>query len=120
MVLTVVIVDDYRAFRTAARRLLEAGAYQVVGEAEDGASALIAVERLRPDVVLLDVLLPDRSGFDVADRLAQTAAESQIVMISSRDEAAFREPLSRSQACGFVYKGDLSLRMLDALLARPL
>jgi DNA-binding NarL/FixJ family response regulator len=116
MARTVVIIDDYRAFRVAARRLLEAGAYRVVGEAEDGASGLTTVERLRPDVVLLDVLLPDTSGFEVADRLAQRAAKSQVVMISSRDESVFREPLSRTPACGFVYKGELSLQALDALL----
>jgi two-component system chemotaxis response regulator CheY len=114
---TVVIVDDYGAFRAAARRLLEAGGYRVVGEAQDGASALEAVVRLLPDVVLLDVLLPDTNGFDVAARLAERA-DSRIVMVSSRDARAYRGQLSGSPACGFVNKGDLSLRSLDSLLDR--
>ena len=113
---TVVIVDDYDGFRAAARKLLETGPYRVIGEAADAASALAEVEHLRPDVVLLDVLLPDTSGFEVAAELAQSVAETRIVLVSSREEGAFRESLSRSGACGFVYKGDLSLRALDAVL----
>ncbi len=64
------IVDDHSAFRSAALGLLEAEGFDVVGEAADGASALAAAGELKPDVVLLDVQLPDLNGFDVADRLA--------------------------------------------------
>lgn len=67
---TVLIVDDHHAFRESARALLDAEGFAVVGDAADGAGALAAVARLRPDVVLLDVQLPDVDGFAVADRLA--------------------------------------------------
>jgi DNA-binding NarL/FixJ family response regulator len=63
---TVLIVDDHPSFRASARALLQAEGFEVVGEAEDGARALQAVEELRPDVVLLDVQLPDLDGFEVA------------------------------------------------------
>jgi DNA-binding NarL/FixJ family response regulator len=111
----VVIVDDHDGFRAAARKLLEAGEYRVIGEAEDGESAVTAVRELRPDIVLLDVLLPDMNGFEIAGQLAM---HSRVVLVSSREERAFRKALSDSRACGFVYKGDLSLRALDAVLDR--
>ena len=65
---TVLIVDDHPSFRRTARALLESEGFEVVGEAEDGASAIEAARKLRPDVVLLDVQLPDMDGFAVADR----------------------------------------------------
>ena len=68
---SVLIVDDHPSFRASARRMLEAAGYEVVGEAEDGAAALDAAGQLRPDVVLLDVRLPDIDGFEVARRLAR-------------------------------------------------
>ena len=62
---TVLIVDDHPSFRASARAILEADGFTVVGEAEDGTTALAELRRLRPDVVLLDVQLPDMTGFDV-------------------------------------------------------
>ena len=64
------IVDYHAGFRRAAREALEDEGYAVVGEAGTGAEALASVDRLRPDVILLDVQLPDMTGFQVADRLA--------------------------------------------------
>src|SRR3954471_10948493 len=66
---TVLIVDDHPSFRASARRMLEADGYVVVGEAEDGGGALAAALRLLPELVLLDVRLPDVDGFDVARSL---------------------------------------------------
>ena len=68
-VTTVLIVDDHPSFRSSAHALLEAEGYEIVGEAEDGESAIEAAERLHPDIVLLDVQLPDIDGFEVARRL---------------------------------------------------
>src|SRR5919106_5753836 len=67
---TVVIVDDHPEFRESASALLEAEGFAVIGEAADGHEAIAAVERLRPQVVLLDIQLPDLDGFAVAERLA--------------------------------------------------
>src|SRR5262249_47718175 len=71
--LTVLIVDDHEGFRRVARELLEADGVEVVGEAADGESAITEAERLRPQLVLLDVQLPDIDGFEVAARLGQAA-----------------------------------------------
>lgn len=102
---TVLIVDDHAGFRLQARRLLEADGYQVIGEAADGASAIQATRSLKPDVVLLDIQLPDASGFDVARELSSL---SSIVLISSRSAADYGPRVKQSGALGFISKVDLS------------
>jgi DNA-binding NarL/FixJ family response regulator len=113
---TVLIVDDHPSFRASARRLLEAEGYRVVGEATDGASALSAVAALAPDVVLLDVALPDLDGFEVARRLSGPDGPA-VVLTSSRDWAAIGTLVADSGARGFVAKDDLSGAALAALVA---
>jgi DNA-binding NarL/FixJ family response regulator len=108
MAWTVLIVDDHAGFRGFARRLLEAEGFTVVGEAADGTSALAAVEALRPEVVLLDIVLPDTDGFAVAARLAQRADAPAVVLTSSRESADFGRLLERVPANGFLHKDDLS------------
>ena len=114
---TVLIVDDHAGFRGFARRLLEAGGYTVVGEADDGASALAAVAELQPQVVLLDVMLPDTDGFAVAERLAENGDEPVVVLTSSREAADFGHRLATSRAHGFVHKDELSGPALARLTA---
>ena len=111
---TVVIVDDHAPFRASARKLLEVEGYEVVGEAADAASAVETVERLRPDVVLLDVVLPDGSGFDVVERLAD--GEVKIVLVSSHDRSDLASRLRRSKAAGFIPKDELSAETLAELV----
>jgi CheY-like chemotaxis protein len=80
MAARVLVVDDHSSFRSFARRLLEAAGFAVVDEAEDGASALAAVRALRPDVVLLDVLLPDTTGFELAETMSVDPAGPIVVL----------------------------------------
>jgi two-component system nitrate/nitrite response regulator NarL len=110
---SVLIVDDHAAFRAAARELLEADGFRVVGEAADGAGALTAIAELEPDVVLLDVQLPDRNGFDVADGLAGGPA---VVFVSSRSISSFRWRLAANPAWAFIAKSELSGETLAAAL----
>src|SRR4051795_8912551 len=86
MTMTALVVDDHAGFRTSARFLLEMEGFEVVGEAADGASAVESVEALRPDLVLLDVQLPDAQGYDVARQIFERGLNPRIVLISSRDE----------------------------------
>jgi DNA-binding NarL/FixJ family response regulator len=116
MTRTVLIVDDHPSFRASARMLLEAEGFDVIGEAEDGASALRAVVELRPDVVLLDVQLPDIDRFDVAARLTGAADAPTVILVSSRDGSDFGPLVTRSGARGFVPKAELSGDRVHALL----
>ncbi len=111
----VLIVDDHDAFRVAARALLEAEGFDVVGEAADGASALTAIAELRPDVVLLDIQLPDFDGFAVAEQLP--ADGPAVVLTSSRGIASFRRRLAAAD-WPFVAKSELSGETLAAAVAR--
>lgn len=116
MARTILIVDDHPSFRSSARRVMEAGGFLVVGEAADGASGLVAVRELRPDVVLLDVGLPDVDGFVVADRINALDQPPRIVIVSSRDHGDFGPLVAACGACGFVAKADLSGDAVAALL----
>jgi len=113
---TVLIVDDHDGFRASAHALLEAAAFDVVGEAATGEEALSEIERLRPDVVLLDVQLPGLDGFAVADQLAARADAPAVVLVSIRSAQSFRRRLAASPARGFIQKGELTAQCLSALL----
>lgn len=112
---TVLIVDDHQQFRAAARAMLEASGFTVVGESADGASAVAAVEALNPAVVLLDVQLPDIDGFEVAARLAAGPRRPKVILISTRSAVSFRRRLAGSTASGFIAKSELSGQTLAAL-----
>jgi DNA-binding NarL/FixJ family response regulator len=113
---TVLIVDDHLSFRATARAVLEAEGFQVVGEAGDGAEAVELANQLQPDIVLLDVQLPDTDGFEIAARLSRNGLGPAIVLTSSRDAAEFGGLIERSPVRGFVPKAELSGRRLAALL----
>jgi two-component system nitrate/nitrite response regulator NarL len=112
---TVLIVDDHSPFRAAARALLEASGFDVVGEAEDGASAVAAAAALRPAVVLLDVQLPDLDGFAVAAQLAVDGPT--VVLTSSRGASSFRRRLAAHPDWRFIAKSELSGEAMAAAVA---
>jgi DNA-binding NarL/FixJ family response regulator len=116
-VMSVLIVDDHPSFRASARRLLEAEGFDVVGEAADGHAAIEAAQRLQPDLVLLDVQLPDLGGFEVAARLAALGLPSAVVLTSSRNPAEYGTVVTDTAVRGFVPKAELSGAVLSGLLA---
>jgi CheY-like chemotaxis protein len=111
---SVLIVDDHASFRRLARRLFEDAGYSVVGEATDGASTVAAVAELRPDVVLLDVLLPDETGFAVADRLAAEPGHPVVLLTSSRSASDYGAAVVGRR---FLAKSDLTPQRIEAALA---
>jgi DNA-binding NarL/FixJ family response regulator len=112
---TILIVDDHVGFRLQARALLEADGFVVIGEAVDGATGLTAARTLKPDLVLLDVGLPDIEGFDVARELAIGGPPPFVVLTSSREASAFGPRLRTSGALGFISKDELSGAAIRAL-----
>ena len=117
VVLTLVIVDDHAGFRSFGRARLEADGITVVGEAEDGASAVLLCDRLDPDVVLLDVDLPDFDGFEVCARLASgITGRPAVVLTSSRPAAAYTSQLQATTARGFLPKEEVSGDTIRALV----
>ena len=113
---TVLIVDDHPSFRVSARRMLEADGYDVVGEAADGTSAIDAAGALQPDLVLLDIRLPDLDGFKVAERLAANGRTPAIVLTSSRDRSDFAYEIAASPTRGFVPKSELGAEAITLLI----
>ena len=114
----ILIVDDHPSFRASARAVLEADGFEVVGEAEDGESALEAVRALAPDVILLDVQLPDANGFDLCALIcANPSRLPSIVLVSSRDATDYDGLIDTSPARGFISKADLTGDAVRALLA---
>ena len=114
---TVLIIDDHAIFRSTARALLEFDGFDVVGEAGDADAGLAAARALEPDVVLVDVRLPDTDGFAVAERLLAAGSAPAVILTSSSDDPLYPDRARRAGARGFVAKHDLSgpalMRLLD-------
>jgi len=114
---TVLIVDDHAGFRRAARTLLEAEGYAVAGESATGCEALEDAARLHPNVVLLDIGLPDVDGIEVSARLTREDPSRAVVLTSTRD-ATECAPLARTcGARGFIPKSELSGAAIAELAA---
>ena len=116
MVRSVLVIDDHAGFRDGARMLLEQGPFSVVGEAGDAASGLLAAKQLRPDVVLLDIVLPDSDGFAVVDALLDVPIPPVVVLMSTRDASDYGDRVAHSAAKGFIQKARLSVPGLDEIL----
>jgi DNA-binding NarL/FixJ family response regulator len=108
MATTLLIVDDHAGFRAFARALLEAEGFVVVGEAETGEAALRAAEAFRPEIVLVDIVLPDFDGFALCALLTAGVKPPVVVLTSSRDASTYRRRLGASRARGFIPKSRLT------------
>ncbi len=122
MAFRVLIVDDNVSFLGAAQVLLEREGLSVVGVASTTAEALERAAELRPDAVLVDIMLGRESGFALARRLVEDGGSggSAVILISTHSQADFAELIAESPAAGFVPKSELSAtaihRILDARL----
>lgn len=98
------IVEDHAAVREGLRRSLEAYGCHVIGEAGDGAAALETAARLLPDVVLMDVALPDMDGVEVTRQLLATNPDVQVVMLSMFGDRATIRAAIEAGAVGYLVK----------------
>lgn len=114
--MTVLIVDDHAGFRSWTRSLLETEGFLVVGETADGRSGVTAARDLRPDLVLLDVMLPDMSGFDASRQLAALPHPPTVVLVSSHEASDYGDAIARAAAAGFISKPDLTGARLRAVI----
>jgi DNA-binding NarL/FixJ family response regulator len=105
--MTVLIVDDHPSFRRLARRLFQEAGFRVVGEAGDGRAALGLARELQPDLVLLDVMLPDVSGIELAE---QFPSQVSVLLVSSRSAEDLAIGSRR-----FLRKDELTLDRLRAV-----
>jgi len=117
---SVLIVDDDRLFLDAARALLEREGLRVIGGAATSAEAVRRAGELRPEVVLVDIMLGGESGFDLARRLAgqQGGGGPVVILISTHAEADFADLIAESPAAGFVPKQKLSGRAIRRIIDR--
>lgn len=117
---TAVIVDDHDGFRAMARQMLEDAGFDVVGEASDGAGAMDRVAALQPDLVLLDVQLPDTDGFTVADGIARTSPGAVVVLTSVRDADDYgQDRVATTPGRRFIPKAELSgVNLADLVVGR--
>lgn len=113
------LIDDDSDFRRLARRTLAGTGMSVVGEAATAAAGAVAVRELKPDVVLLDVGLPDGDGFTLALELSALPWRPRIVLTSVDPDAASPDEVERSGASGFVPKHELPGRGVQLLLDGP-
>jgi DNA-binding NarL/FixJ family response regulator len=112
----VLIVDDHEGFRSMVRSILEADGYDVVGVAGDGAAGIAAARDLEPELVVLDVQLPDTTGFEVARQLRSEGLTSPIILTSSRDASSYGDQIETSGAVGFIPKAEMSGEAVRGLL----
>jgi CheY-like chemotaxis protein len=113
---SVLVVDDDASFRALAARTLSSWGHAIVGEAGTVAEAVERSAELRPEVVLVDIGLPDGDGFDLAQRLATLPWRPRVVLISSDSDAANGAAARRMGAVGFVPKEDLPGALLRRLI----
>jgi DNA-binding NarL/FixJ family response regulator len=116
--LSVLIVDDNWLFLEAARDRLESEGLRVVGVAADSAEALRRAAQLRPEVVLVDVVLGDESGLELARRLAAQRRDGgpAVILVSTYSAADFAGPIAESPAAGFLAKQELSADAIRRIL----
>ncbi len=113
--LSIVIVDDNDMMRAILRSILRGEAYEVIGEARNGAQAVEVVERLSPDIVCMDILMPEKNGLEAMAEIRRVMPETEFIMITSSAEPETVQDAIANGASGFIVKPFNAARVLDAL-----
>ena len=112
----ILVIDDNTAFRGALGQVLDTDCFVVIAGAATGASGVQLAREHEPDLVIVDVQLPDTDGFDVAEQLARLDLSLQVILTSSLDSSDLGALVTESPARGFIPKAELSAPAIEALL----
>lgn len=114
----ILIVDDHQALRKAIRHLLESRSeFEVCGEAEDGERAIAKSAELKPDVVILNILMPIVNGFEAARKIRVVSPHSRIVILSAHTDQRLLEEARNVGAVCYVPKSDAERELIEAVKA---
>jgi two-component system, NarL family, response regulator LiaR len=116
--INVLVVDDHPVFRKGVRALLEgAGDIAVIGEAGTGAEGVEAATRLQPDIVIMDLMLPDMTGLDATGQIHERTPEIRVLVLTSNNESDALVPALKAGATGYVLKSETRLELVNAVRA---
>ncbi len=104
MALRIVLVDDHVVVRSGIKVLLESHEMSVVGEAGDGVTAIAEVDRLRPDVVVMDASLPQLGGVEATEQIKKAHPEVKVLVLTAHEERAYLSLFIGAGASGYVLK----------------
>ncbi len=111
----ILIVDDNDLMRTLLRGILRNEAYQIIGEARNGLIALEMTERLRPDIICMDVMMPEMDGLEALQEIKEKYPKIIIVMITGNPSVENVQESIKSGASGFIIKPFNAAKVLDTL-----
>jgi DNA-binding NarL/FixJ family response regulator len=114
---TIVIADDFAAFRRIVRSSLQENGFQNVAEASDGLEAVAKAAELQPDLVLLDIGMPNLDGIKAAAQIRSIAPESRILFVSLNIDPDIVQSALSDGARGYICKSDISRELLPAIEA---
>ncbi|MBN9391077.1 MAG: response regulator transcription factor [Chloroflexi bacterium] len=118
MISRIVLADDHPIVRQGLRTLLESQPeFQVVGEAENGLTAISLVEQLKPDILILDIMMPGLNGLEVVKRVRQNTPQTQVVVLSLHSNEPYVLEALRSGAAAYVLKASSNASLIEAVKA---
>lgn len=113
--ISIVIADDNDMMRSILRAMLRGEEYDVIGEARNGQAAIDVVDRMKPDIVCMDVMMPEKSGIEALCEIKATNPATEVVMVTSNSDADTVQESIMNGASGFIIKPFNAARVLDTL-----
>ncbi len=113
--ISIIIADDNDMMRSILRGMLRGEEYDVVGEARNGLTAVEMAERLKPDIICMDVMMPEKNGIEALAEIKTATPEIEIIMVTGNSDPETVQESIQNGACGFIIKPFNAARVLDTL-----